>query len=164
MNIRNYEGNIVPHYVLPLVNVSPMFFGATFTDAKVNKSLSEVIVILNSECKEKYWENVHYLTDYPVGNSIFVKYKIPEEFKYDMELIAKGKYSRISKEAKNLIYRLSGLWYNKTVNSVTVTDIRLLALAYSKKCSDYLYSNYGVTVPQGAEMLKLQDPYIIYIA
>ena len=65
MNIRNYEGNIVSYYVLPLVN----------------KSLSEVIVILNSECKEKYWENVHYLTDYPVGASIFVKYKIPEEFK-----------------------------------------------------------------------------------
>jgi len=163
MNVRDYEGNIIPYFILPLVGTSPLFFGVTFDDAKLARNLKEVIVILNSECKEKFWENDNYITDYNVGTTIFVKYKIPEHFAEDVELISKGKYSKISKGAKTSIYRLSSLWYNRSVNTVTVTDIRLLALAYDKRCSDYLYSNYGVVVPSNGEMLKLRNPDIIYV-
>lgn len=154
--------SIVGYYILPLLGINRKTFGSYFKDAKILSSKDAVIVELYKGCKEPFWENKFYQTDYTVDSSTFAIFSLPEEFNDDIGLFCEGKYSQMSQLAKNKIYKHSGLYYNKQIDNLIVTDMKLLALSKSPILRNYIQDIFKVRIGKNLELLQLKDKNSIY--
>lgn len=154
--------SLVAYYLLPLLKISYRKFGAYFLDAKLTRDLSGIVVILAHGCKDPYWEHENYQNDYDTNLHTIVLFSIPDEFKSDVELFSNGKYSKISDLAKGLIYKHSGLYYNKQIDNKIVTDKVLLALTKNKVLEEWILREYGIKKGKNSEFIKLENKEIIY--
>lgn len=154
--------NLVTSYILPLININFRTFGFHFKDSKILRSQDAVIVYLYPGCKEPYWENPYYQNDYDIDNTTHVIFSLPEECKEDIALFCEGKYSKMSQKTKEKIYKGSGLLYNKQIDKLVVTDIRLLALTKSPILKEWIRENYKLRIGENLELLRLTNKDIIY--
>lgn len=154
--------SLVDYYLLPLLKINTKTFGVYFLESKVTHSLDAIVVTVLKECREKYWEQDYYQTDFTQGNKTHIIYSIPEEYLDDVKLFAAGKYSQMSQKTKEVIYKYSGLWYNKRMENVVVTDKLLLALTKSPILRRWMINEFNIVVGRLSEPLVLKFPEKIY--
>ncbi|WP_428743178.1 hypothetical protein [Tenacibaculum sp.] len=154
--------SLVAYYLLPACQLSFKTFGLFFKDAKISRDFRTIRVEMSSGCKEPYWENLFYQTDWTENNITFAIFRIPDIFIKDVELFALGKYSKMSDNLKKRIYRLSGLFYNKRIDNTIVTDKKLLALTKSPILKEWIESTYKVRKGKNSEFIQLKNKDSIF--
>ena len=154
--------SLAAYYILPLLNLSFKTFGSYYKAAKINRDLDCIRLELTPGCTEKFWEHWCYQVDYDRGNTTFAEFRIPLGFKNDLKIFASGKYSKISTRSKKLIYKHSGLHYNKQIDNLVVTDMKLLALTQSQILKDWLIDNYRLKIGKKAELIIIKNKENIY--
>jgi hypothetical protein len=117
MLFRLNEGeNLVTYYLLPLVGVNKKTFGLKYDNSYINKEGTIVFIKLKSNLATPlYRKFANYTSEVIINNSLYIQFTVPEEFRKDVQFFIKGQYSRISREAKKIIYKMSTLPYNKTM-------------------------------------------------
>ena len=83
----------------------------------------------------------------------------------DARMFIEGRYSEMSKEAKNIIYNTSTLPYNKNMGSFKNTDPILQALDKTRTLRVWLQSRLGLKeLPESSELITkpLNDWFIEY--
>ncbi len=135
--------NLVVYYCLPLVGVNPKTFGRDLKTAYISKKGGyEIFVESRSNTKKQLLElnptfKYSFSLDVKTKNKPTFLYVFElKEFHSDFDLIREGKYSRISKEAKEEIYKLSSLDYNTMREGMRITHFVLQALNKSKKLKE----------------------------
>jgi hypothetical protein len=155
--------SLVTYYILPLIRLNFRAFGYHFLDCRLYRSMDAIQLTLMKGCKESYWEHPNYQHDYNVGGKVLVTFSLPAEFGDDILKFCEGKYSQMSDSAKNLIYKHSGLFYNKQIDKLVVTDMKLLALTKSQVLRDWIRDNYKLVFGNKLELIKLKDKESIYV-
>lgn len=154
--------SLVAYYLLPACQLSFKTFGLFFKDAKISRDFTTVRVEMSAGCKEPFWENLFYQTDWTENNTTFAIFRFPQIFVADVELFANGKYSKMSDNLKKRIYRYSGLFYNKRIDNTIVTDKKLLALTKSPLLKEWIEATYKVKKGRNSEFIQIKNKNIIY--
>ena len=154
--------SLVTYYILPLCGISSKAFGIHFLDCRLTKNHKEVVVTLMPFCEEDYWKNVNFKCEHTANLTSYVRFTVPEKFSKDVDEFAKGNYSKMSDLAKKVIYKHSGLPYNKQIGDVKVTDMKLLALSKHPKLNLWLVSMYNLQLCHKGEFIVLENPNSIY--
>lgn len=157
--ILHREDNLVNYYVLPLVGVNYHLFGRKFKKAFINKELTKVFVKVSDFPMGKgYSSNSTHLSDAVLEGRKYVIYNIPSKFRKDLTLFKNGKYSKMSRETKKIIYNGSGLPYNKKVSDFRITSPILQSLDKTKVLRKYLNTYFGMTIKSNAEYIDEPEP------
>ena len=154
--------SLVGYYILPLCGISYKAFGIHFLDCRLTKNHKEVVVTLMPLCEEEYFKNVNFKCEHTDNLTTFVRFTIPEKFKMDVIQFSQGAYSSMSVEAKETIYKHSGLHYNKQIGDHRVTDMKLLALSKHKSLRLWLMDNCGLKLCDKGEFIVLENQNSIY--
>lgn len=93
--------------------ITNRFLNAYIGDKNINKYNENHVFLLlrnyrdvNFDSFYKELTSLHnYVEDYEVNNCLIAIFSIPENFKKDYDLLIKGKYSKISKEAREIIIK-----------------------------------------------------------
>lgn len=155
--------SLVSYYLLPMVGINFRTFGPYFVDALLYPDVDVIRVELLTGCKEEYWNNPNYQGDYTKDNKTFVIFAIPEQFSEDVAMFKKGKYSHFKPETKKLIYDRSGLHYNKQIDNLIVTDMKLLALSRHPKLKEWIEESTGLRYGSNVELIRLKNPSRLYV-
>jgi len=137
------EDSIVNYYVLPLVNLSKKEFGDNFISAKLNRAGNMVYVQL----KEDVYPDLIYSNKFEHSGFVFLAFSIPEVFAYDIYLIMMGHYSQLSKNAKVMIIRNSGLHYNLRKGNNLYTSKLIFALNKDEDLKKYMFDLLKSDIP-----------------
>ncbi len=136
---------LVTYYVLPLLGINKKTFGRSFKTSYIDKTGDKVFVELyHKMIAPSYKYNRAYETEVIAENINFVVFKIPPKWKPDVVFFLAGLYSRMSKEAKKIIYSTSTLQYNVKVDKFTVSHPVLQALSRTKTLRRYLTESLNV--------------------
>ena len=154
--------SIVAYYILPLVRLSFKAFGVYYINCKLSRNLKEVIVYVLPLCTEEFWKNENYKTDYTENCTTYIVYAIPDRFLNDVKLFSEGKYSRMSNEAKSMIYKHSGLKFNYKLGDFHITDKKLLVLTKNRHLRKWLTDQGILEEPIRQEYIVLKNKDIIY--
>ena len=157
------KDSLVTFYILPLLKINFRTFGHYFKDCRLFRSKDAIRVELFPGCKEKYWDHENYQSDYNKDGNVFVIFSIPEEYLEDVEIFCNGKYSQMSQKTKQVIYKHSGLFYNKQIDNLIVTDTRLLALTKSPILKEWVRKTHKLIYGSKAEMIRLKNKEGIYV-
>ena len=144
----NQNHTILHYYVLPLIGIVFRDIDKdNYIKTYVNRELTTVFIELKEHDPENYSDT--FISSWIYDNRIFNIYSIPEEFLNDVSLIAQGKYSEMTTKAKNRIFKLSKLPYNKVVNGQVITSAPLLAL--SKAADLKKFQEERINVPMNKD-------------
>ena len=147
--------NLVTYYMLPLVGVNRTTFGRTFKSSFIDKDGLKVYVCLKSNMKApSYKYNPNYITELVIDRTLFIQFVLPSYFIADAKLFILGKYSKMSKKAKKLIYDTSSLPYNSTMGSFSVSHPVLQALDKTKTLRTYLSNIIGEELVHDEELME----------
>lgn len=104
------EDNVFNYFILPLIGLNKESFGKSFNKCLLSKDGIYVWVKVNDANSALYARNNPFFsTAMNLGEDTYYIFVMAEKFKNDSLLIAQGKYSKISPEAKDLIKEHSGL-------------------------------------------------------
>jgi hypothetical protein len=129
--------NLCTHFVLPLLKLNKYsFIVSNFVDCYLTPAgdfilvrILEVTLLSRKELLHPMYRGL-YTTH---KGHVYLLYMIPYNWRNDVALFMKGKFSQMSKKAKEEIIRYSGLPYKeRSGKSRIVTDGRLLALDRSR--------------------------------
>lgn len=149
--------NLVSYYMLPLVRVNVDTFGSKFVNAYINKDGTQIFVELSTEMNSPNYElSPHYTSTMDVYGTVIVSFKVPESHLNDVHLFKSGAYSQMSKEAKKIIYKTSGLAYNEKMENFSISHPILHALGTTKRLREYLFTY--LDVEELADSGELIDP------
>lgn len=147
--------NLVTYYVLPLVGVNKLSFARSFKNSYIDKEGLKVYVQLRTLMRSPlYRSNPNYITEVVIDNIRYIQFVVPSKFISDTKLFIIGKYSKMSPEAKKLIYRTSTLPYNSTMGSFSVSHPVLQALDKTKTLRAFLQKTTGYDIPEGEELME----------
>ena len=163
-----FRYNLCTYFVLPMLKLNKFRFIAesNFVDSYLSYNGDFVLVKV---LETLFFE--HNLSLHPQFDGVYkddegyryVRYRIPERFKPDVDLFQAGEYSKMSKASKDLIYRHSGLLYKELNPSGNVsTDIRLLALERSRVVREMWEDHLDVCISEDAELLSI-PPFQSYV-
>lgn len=156
-----HKDNLCTYFILPLLKLNKFRFVAesNFVDSFLSVDGSYIYIqVLESLFFE------HRLSLHPQYNGLyrnsngdkFIKYKVPHEFRNDVQLFMSGQFSKMSLKAKSLITKHSGLLYKEMNESgAVVTDIRLLALEQSSAVREMWEDYLDVNLSDNAELLSI---------
>jgi len=150
------EGDtLVTYYLLPLVGANKKTFGRHFKTSYIDRLGLKVYVELKSNMKvPSYKTNPNYISELVHQNVLFILFAIPTKYIDDAFLFLNGRYSEISKEAKNIIYNTSTLPFNKTMGSFTNSHPILQALDKTKTLRSFLVTELHInTLPETVELI-----------
>jgi len=125
------EESLVLIYLLPLTHTRRQDFKTRIINAHVTRDLTTVILQLE---KPSLDAGVYPYTQWSQLDEqsgelrFYAAFTIDPQFRKDVECFIKGKYSKFSVVAKDLICNNSGLLYNLQERGKFLTDARLLAL------------------------------------
>jgi hypothetical protein len=147
--------NLVTYYMLPLVGVNKLSFGTHFKNSYIDKQGLKVYVELKSNMLSPlYKQNPNYITDLVLGNKRFIQFVLPSRFIADSYFFVRGSYSKMSKEAKKIIYLTSTLPYNATMGSFSVSHPVLQALDKTKTLRTFLNNTLGLELKLDEELME----------
>ncbi len=121
------DENLCTHFVLPLLKLNKFSFtSSNFVNCYLTEDGSKIIVnvVDTTLVSRKAIRHKNYFSSLPTDNSTYLVYFVPVQWKSDVSLFMQGKFSMMSKHAKEVIRRFSGLNYKQK----GLTDGRLLAL------------------------------------
>lgn len=131
--------NLVTYYVLPLVGVNKKTFGRHFKNSYITRDGLKVYVELASNMRSPVYRNSPcYVAEIVIKNNLFIQFNVPGPYIKDTACFITGKYSDISRAAKNIIYRTSTLPYNSKMGSFNVSHPLLQALDKTKTLRKFL--------------------------
>ena len=152
MDIPNKNAVILKYFVLPIYGISYTSIKSSYINSYLNKEGTNLFIRFNNFDDEP--KNLpNYLGSVAIEDNSYIVLGTPEEYLKDIRLIIKGKYSLLSKKAKDRIRVLSGLTYkvNKEKNIMTV-DAPLLALDRHPKLKEILEKELNVTIDKESEL------------
>lgn len=146
--------NLVTYYVLPLVGVNKKTFSKHFKSSYIDKAGLKVYVELKSNMVSPIYQHTPcYITEILINNTKFIQFTIPLMFLNDVALFIRGSYSRMSKEAKKIIYTSSTLPYNSRMGSFAVSHPVLQALDRTSTLRTFLINEIGVHLAENDELI-----------
>lgn len=150
---------LVTYYMLPLVGLNRKSFGASFRTSFVDREGLKVYVELGVNMTvPSYKSNVNYISEIVHNGSLIILFFMPPKFHADIALFLQGKYSEMSREAKNVIYKTSTLAYNKTMGNFKMSNPILQALDKTKTLRKYLEDKLDIkSLPDSAELIQSPD-------
>ena len=158
--------NLVTYYMLPLLGLNKSSFGSSFKTSYIDKEGSKIYVELSKNMKvPSYKYNGFYVAELVVEGNLMIMFNIPASMAGDARMFIEGRYSEMSKEAKNIIYNTSTLPYNKNMGSFKNTDPILQALDKTRTLRVWLQSRLGLKeLPESSELITkpLNDWFIEY--
>jgi hypothetical protein len=149
------QTNLCTYYLLPLTGLTRLSFGeGLFLNSYLETDRYWIIVqvpdlhlvpIRIRSHTVKLWEN---------DEGGFLAYAFSDEWRADVDLFVKGRYSAFSEVLKKVIFDRSGLRYREPVSYDKIyTDIRLLALDGKEAVRQYLEEELQVDLEPGQEVL-----------
>jgi len=127
--------NLCTHFVLPLLKLNKVSFAAPgFLNTYISSDRQRVLVEVADLTFLSRKMSIHpdFSGIYGYKDHYLIIFRLRKRWKDDLDLFCEGKYSKLSKSAKEFIIRYSGLPYQKKEGTRTVTDGRLLALEKHK--------------------------------
>lgn len=159
-----HRENLSTYFVLPLLKINKLTFTSelNFIDSYLTRDGLDIFVQVNMTTffMNKAAMNPQFETTWnDASDNKYIQFSIPEHWQYDVQLFMKGKYSRMSEEAKQMIRQYSGLIYRKQreADKVIITDIRLQALDRSIAVRELWETHYGVILDENDELLSMPD-------
>lgn len=156
---------LVTYYLLPIVDVNKLTFGSKFVNSFVSKDGTKIYVELKGNLRSPglYRNKLSFSTEVVIKGTLFIIFKVSEEFIIDVVKFLRGNYSEMQRNTKKLIYASSSLPYNKTMGSFKNTHPILQALDKTKTLRSYLIDELGVvTLPDSVELItKPEDHWFI---
>lgn len=147
--------NLVTYYMLPLARVNKKSFGRHFENSFIDKKGERIFVELKSNMKAPlYKDTPYYKTELVINNVKFVQFNIPNRFLDDAQFFMLGCYSKMSREAKKLIYTTSTLPYNSTMGSFSMSHPVLQALDKTKTLRSFLSTTLGFEMEDDMELME----------
>src|SRR6266436_9267487 len=103
--------NYANYLILPLLGLSRFSYGDkdNLVNAYVTINGKIAVVVRGKHFGIDYWKHPNYLTDIDVGEGTCILYNCPVRFHDDLSYFLDSKFSRMSEDAKQLIYQFSGL-------------------------------------------------------
>lgn len=156
-----HRENLSTYFILPLLKLNKDSFSGelNFCDSYLSKDLRYVYAEVREVASLKHRMLMHpdFEAVWRRGDRYYVQYKIPHRWKADVSLFAEGKYSKMSKGAKDTICELSGLLYRERLEPgrIPITDMRLLALTRAKSLRLMWEEKYNVALSDEDELLSL---------
>lgn len=141
--------------MLPLLGINKLSFGRSFKTSFIDKKGLKVYVELKKNMHTPtYKGNVNYMSEVVHDRKLFIIFNIPLEYLKDATYFIQGKYSKMSRKAKNCIYLSSSLPYNASMGSFTVSHPILQALDRTKTLRMFLLKELGITaIPENNELI-----------
>lgn len=162
MSLLIPEGdNLVTYYILPLVGVNKNSFGNSYKTSYLNVSGDTVYVELSKNMVvPSYKSSANYSTELAINGVLYVLFHIPTYFFPDVRYFIRGDYSKMSNEAKKIIYTTSTLPYNKTIGSFSMSHPILQALDKTKTLRVFLSDYLDIKpLPDSVELICSPDPW-----
>lgn len=128
--------NLCTHFILPLLKLSKVSFTPSgFVNSYLTSDHKRIAVkladtVLLSRAILSHPEFVAIYRDH--DGYYLVMFRLRDRWQQDVSLFTEGKYSQLSRKAKDYIIRYSGLPYRRREGHRIVTDGRLLALEKHK--------------------------------
>jgi hypothetical protein len=160
MSLLIPEGDsLVTYYVLPLIGLNKLSFGNCFHASYVDKEGLKVFVELKRNMTSpSYKKNPYYVSQMVFKGKMIIMFTIPSEFIKSCRHFVNGEYSKMSKDAKKLIYSTSSLPYNKNKGSFVMSHPVLQALDTTQTLRSFLINHLGVkTLASSNELIN--PPY-----
>jgi len=150
------EGDtLVTYYLLPLIGLNKKSFGRSFKSSYIDQAGTRLFVELSSNMKVPlYRGNTQYIAEIALPKGLLIMFVVSAKMLPDVQLFISGKYSEMSKEAKNVIYKSSTLPYNKTMGSFKMSNPILQALDKTKTLRTYLEDTLNIrSIPDSSELI-----------
>lgn len=153
------KDTLVTYYLLPLIDVNKVVFGKTFKTSFVDMKGENIYVELKRNMISPIYKNrVAYRCEVVIPDGFFIKFEVPKKYLTDVKLFINGKYSKMSRDAKRVIYTSSTLPYNQTMDDFKMTHPILHALGNTKKLRAFLIDYLDVKViPETEELIDKPD-------
>lgn len=155
-----HRENLCTYFVLPLLKLNKQSYagGANFIDSYLTRDLNSLFVeiVEIAFVEHRILVHPHFEKIWKKGERYMIEYRLPQKWKHDAGLVVEGKFSKISREAKEIIVKNSGLQYRQRdpPNRIPFTDIRLLALEKSKAVREMWEDQYDVVLDEDDELLS----------
>ena len=162
MSLLIPEGDsLVTYYVLPLVGLNKVSFGRSFHSSYIDKLGLKVYVELRKNMTvPSYQTNPNYITQMVFKGKLIIMFAIPSEFIESCKHFVEGSYSKMSKDAKRVIYATSSLPYNKTTGSFVLSHPILQALDSTVTLRSFLINHLHVkTLALSNELIDLPEDW-----
>lgn len=136
---------LVAFYLLPLVGFNFESFGKKYIRTTLSRSGEFIYVELKSTLETPHYElSDNFECTANIDGKIYAAFRIPSEFKYDIDHFKQGLYSKMRESTKKIIYSKSGLLYNKRKGEHYVSHPILQALTKTKALKKYLMDTLKV--------------------
>lgn len=130
------------YFLLPLLGLSKYSYGngSNFYNSYMSFNGKIVSIVIDKSEAGEYHKHPNYLTDFdlipdaekPDNIATAIVYSIPEVFTEDLGHFSCGQYSKMSKTAKNLIRKHSGLPYRNPIPGSTKVSTHKLLMVLDK--------------------------------
>ena len=147
--------NLVTYYMLPLVGVNKKTFSRSFLSSYITKDGLYIYVELKSNMQSPiYRSSPCYITELVIENKLFIQFQLPDKYISDSANFILGKYSKMSRDAKKIIYRTSSLPYNSKMGDFSVSHPLLQALAKTKTLRTFLTNTLDIKLTEDEELAE----------
>lgn len=147
--------NLCTYYILPFIGINKDTFPG-FINSYISFN-GKVIVELDQIPELEYWDHPQYVTDFEQDGHLYIVYLLPASYNKELALFLEGRYSEYEKGSKSLIYRQSGLDFNKSVGGTISTHPLLLVLAKHDNLRKLLEDTLEVVLPSNGELWEKPD-------
>jgi hypothetical protein len=156
-----FRENLCTYFILPLLKINKHTFASehNFIESFLADDHKSIYVQVKTVQFFHHRMNTspHFLAFWKDQNeSFYCQYAIPEIWNDDVAFFLRGKYSRFSEDAKDMIKKYSLLHYEVRNNEgIIITDVRILALEKSKNFKELLEKTLGCTIDENQELLSI---------
>ena len=159
-----HRENLSTYFILPLLKLNkkkfvcePNFIDSYLTTDGLNifVKVMDTIYFMNKMAMHPQYQ----ATWKDLAGNNFIQFSIQEHWLADVQTFIKGKYSRMSDKAKEMIRIHSTLQFRERRESdkKIITDIRLLALERSIAVKDLWEEHYGISLDKDDELLSIAE-------
>jgi hypothetical protein len=157
------KDNYANYLILPLLKLNKFSYGTeNFINGfvTVNGKIAIHLKAINEDCHK----HPNYLTDFTYNEGVLVLYSCPYEFEADLLQFMASKYSRMSDEAKQLIYEHSGLSVDFPNRHNCLVSSRLIqAIRRDERLRDHINKEYNTELgPEDEVEPLLREQDILY--
>lgn len=152
---------VIKFFLLPLYEINSKSIEPKFLNAYVNKEVSYLFLELNSD--HDFSDNELYSGKCTIDNRDFHLFSTNMSMMIDIGRLLEGKYSQMSKLAKNKIVKKSGLQYMEIRSDGVYTSYPLMALFKFPEWKKVLEKHINQTIDDNSELLSALDKKRMFI-
>lgn len=149
--------NLCTHFVLPLMKLSKFsFISSNFVDSYLDPAGELIMVeIVEPALVPAFLYRIPGSKGlYTSRGKYYMVYTLPLKWKWNISLFMQGRYSGMTKEARAMIIRFSGLNHQERIGKQVLTDGKILALDKHPLLKLLWERELEIELDQGAELLS----------